>query len=182
MPSQSDCISELRASGTLEIKVSMAGSHRVSQAGNKGFYQSRSFSWLTKLWTIRFQASVRDCETPTTHGRLGETVLRPTGSTKLGLRIPPSLLQEIQAANEARESWKMEKTPDGVQAQFDPNGLRQLKSGKKGSVANFYVGMNGLLYWGQFLLKEKAEPGRRPTERDWAKGARAGIPTLGKRR
>jgi hypothetical protein len=182
-----------RSESNLEVRVPMAGPHHQFQTGKLGHYFIDQFDWNGKRWRLQFQAFVKGRQTETTHGMLEEVRARvprvpsglvldtkPVGSLggKWGKRIESARLNQ-----ERREAgWKLTKLPDGIQAAFVLSKLRTRPSGKMYSFASCNVEIEGVLYYCQFHLREQHEPMPKPTKWDWSRGARAGIPTLGKRR
>jgi hypothetical protein len=165
----------------LHFFARMTGPHRVSANGNEGYSLREHFDWRGRAWLLSFQAWVKASQTQTTHLLLAGESDKDQGAA--GATIFDHLMPALIAQREARErGWRLFRTSDGVTGQFDPDRLLQLPRGGLGSNATFNVEINGLLYWGQLLLREQPQAMERPTAWDWTKGAKAGLPSLGKRR
>jgi len=171
----------------------MNGPHYQFKTGKLGYFWLDRFNWKGKCWRLRFQAFIKSQRTGTTHGMLEgvreETVVR-VPSFELDKQHRSAFARKleklIKASREAQDrleaGWKLIKLPNGIQAVFDLSRLRTYPSGKIGSFASCNVEIDGVLYLCQFHIREQYEPLPKPTEWDWSRGARAGIPTLGKRR
>lgn len=177
----------------LQARLRMNGPHYQFKTGKLGYFWRDRFDWKGKCWRLQFLAVVKRRQTETTHGMLEEVrerVPRVPSGLVLDTKGVESLFgkfakwAEVSRLNQERREagWKLRKLASGIQAVFDLSKLRPLRRGKIGSSASCYVQIDGVLYWCQFLIFEQHEPLPKPTEWDWSRGARAGIPTLGKRR
>ena len=162
----------------ITLTVNMTGPHHVFKSGKTGYTEYQSFEWDHRRWGIRFQAFVTDKRVETTHGLLSDVIeMAPDSDPVTNL---DSSLDRLRKRVQA--GWELRRRPDGIHAIFDHRRLRTLPSGKIGTFASFNVEVGGVLYFGQLRVTEMPEPMTAPTERDWSKGAKAGLPTLGKRR
>jgi hypothetical protein len=95
---------------------------------------------------------------------------------------PFSLAQLRARREQLKAGWHLARAENGVMGWFEMARVHELPKGKMGSSASFNVELNGVLYLGQFNLSQQPQPIARPTAWDNTKGAKAGLPTLGKRR
>jgi hypothetical protein len=173
---------EIKVDDHLDVRASLIGSHVTFKSGKSGHRDRELFHWKGRRWSVRLQAFVMQRETETTHGMLAEGSVervRPAISEPDASPIWRAMM-EVDQRREA--GWQLRKLPTGVRAVFDLGKLRTLPSGKTGRFSSFNVEINGVLYLGQFHLVEQPEPMARPTEWDRSRGAKAGLPSLGKRR
>ena len=165
---------------TLAARVSMTGPCHTFGSGKHGFKYRDTFDWGGRSWCLRFTA-FKDAASasPTVivqkRGRADQTQTKATA-------LAP-LLQRIRANQEKKAAgWRVEVLPDGIQAWFDMAAIRTLPSKKEGSFASFEVEIEGTAFLGEFHLLEVLGAAPKPISWDWSPGAKAGLPTLGKRR
>lgn len=211
MPAQNPIEITFPSGSNLEVRVLMTGPHHRFRTGKIGYLWRDQFDWNGKRWRLRFQAFVTHSlvfdgmtglplQRPvsgTTHGMLEEVRGDVVSSARIVVQEPakesrgePSPLTHmeklIEAAREAQDwleaGWKLTKFPNEIQGTFDLSRLKTKPSGKMYSFASCNIETEGVLYLCQFHLREQLEPLPKPTAWDWSRGARAGIPTLGKRR
>jgi hypothetical protein len=187
----------LQSGLNLEVRARMTGPHHQFKSGKLGYLWRDNFDWSGKRWRLRFQAFVMKQSSGTTHGMLEENredvvpsmaiiVEDPVKDSKDDSMPLTHIERLIEACREAQDhleaGWKLKKLPGGINAVFDLNRVRQKPSGKLYSFASCNVEIEGVLYLCQFHIHEQLDPLPKPTAWDWRRGARAGIPTLGKRR
>lgn len=178
-------IMDLKTGPELHVQVQMAKPNHISKrSGRPGYFERRQFPWRGQDWTLRFQAAPQDSQPDTTHGMIEEGAAGTAACAVTGGAFPHLLEGLMESAERERRytGWRIEKLSSGVRGSFDPSRLRTLPKGKTGGYASFCARFDGQLYLAQFLLQEQPQPGTRPIDRDWSRGAKAGLPTLGKRR
>ena len=183
----------LRSDGNLRVRVVMTGDPRVFSSGKRGYLFRDSFDWDGRTWRIRFDAwSMTHLPADTTVGSLAyapddarestREFSAPTQSPNLSESMEKfaKLLHEAQERRAA--GWHLTKSEEGVRGWFELAQMRPLPKGKLGSFASFGLMLNAVAYLGQFHISEVRPSMPRPTAWDHSKGAKAGLPTLGKRR
>jgi len=165
----------------LSVCVSLTGPLHTFQSNKRGYTFREHFAWDAKGWRLQFRAFIAAVETETTLGALQE---KPDINTVISHSNPLGrVLQILRDAQERRTAgWSLHRRVGGVQGRFDMNRVRVLPSGKIGSFASFNIAIDGTLYLGQFHLLEESASRPKPTAWDRSRGAKAGLPTLGKRR
>jgi hypothetical protein len=169
----------------LEVEVPLDGPLHVFKTGRRGHTGREYFDFDGRRWLLRFRAFETNRNSETTHGQLVERAAAVSipGSITCATDPLDALLEKARIAAERREGgWVLRKTKTGVQATFDLSRVRLLPSRKIGSFASFNIDVNGTRYLGQFHITEQERPTSKPTERDWSRGPKAGLPSLGKRR
>jgi hypothetical protein len=169
--------------GNLHVRVRMTGNQRTFASGNRGYSFRERFDWDARSWRLNLSAVVKESETETTLGLLTDVPYEDNpssvpGASKLEELVRRSELRRIERAR----GWHLARVADGVEGWFELSKIYELPQAKMGSFASFYLELNGILYYGAFNLSEYAPRQGRPTTWDHSKGARAGIPSLGKRR
>ena len=176
----------------VQIEVNMSGDHWEFGTGNLGFKGSDHFEWKGKSWKVNFLATVRLVESPTTYGLLGSDHQSDVSEADFN---PPNTgynafaLASVLEQRKRREAgWCIHKVP-GDPIHSVPCGVSALCElpiavlpKKKGGFASFYVELGNYLYLAKIAVKERSGPSAKPTSWDWSKGAKAGLPSLGKRR
>jgi hypothetical protein len=179
----------------LGVRVNMTGAHHEFRTGKQGYLFRESFDWDGRRWLVKFQAFVMPHRVDSTLGLLDDAV----GTEKLAFITEPDLtsapgslrltgkLKELvhfsmERQDKLRAGWHLRRSEVGVEGSFQLARIRPLPHGKLGSFASFNVELNGRLYLGQFHISEHKASSPRPTAWDHSRGAKAGLPSLGKRR
>jgi hypothetical protein len=166
--------------GNLHVNVRLTGPYHVFNR-NRGYAFREYFDWHGRRWLLNFLAVVTPNQTGTTHGMLTE--VRDEGGKSDGDPAFDELFRKIrEAQNKSDVGWRLTRFQDGIEGCFHWARLRPLPSGKTGSFASFNIEIGGVLYFGQLRLSEQPHRREKPTEWDWSRGAKAGAPSLGKRR
>jgi hypothetical protein len=173
--------------GDLHVRVDLTGTIHVFSSGKRGYTFRDSFDFSGGRWLLRFQAFETQQKNVTTLGLLSD-VLDPKQSVVPGSsdlqtrpRSGPFSLAQLRARREQlKAGWHLARAENRVMGWFEMARVHELPKGKMGSSASFNVELNGVLYLGQFNLSQQPQPIARPTAWDNTKGAKAGLPTLGK--
>ena len=171
------------------ICVRMTGDHHVFKTGKYGYQFREHFDWDGRSWLLRYQAFVRPDRSDTTLGVLRDVfapddvqVREPAhDSTPMERKVAEFAARARQRQKGQGAGWHLKRVGDGVQGWFK-RGSATPKNGKLRSFASFYVELNGSLHLGQFYLSERFPSTDKPIAWDYSKGAKAGLPSLGKRK
>jgi hypothetical protein len=170
----------------------MTADPRVFSSGKRGFLFRDRFDWDGRTWGIRFDAWIMThVSVDTTLGALAAARDYDRESTPEFSTPAPSpnssqqrekfakllQMQETRAAG-----WHLTKSEEGVQGWFELARMRELPKGNVGSFASFELNLNSVVYLGQFHISEVRHYMPKPTAWDHSRGAKAGLPSLGKRR
>lgn len=168
----------------LQINVNLDRVHVQFSTGKLGFSGSDFLEWNGKPWTVRFQAFIRSGESPTTHGLLqNDHDHEPTvNAPELDAQNPLAHFKEhFKKERERREAgWSIHSVSCGLSALCVLSVA--VRPNDSGGFASCYFRHGDQLYLGQFFIKERIGQSVKPTSWDWSKGAKAGLPSLGKRR
>ncbi len=165
---------------------------RVFRSGTRGFLFRDRFDWDGRTWRIWFYAWIMThVSVDTTLGPLDNdrestpefsTPIPSPNSSQLTGKFA-KLLQEMGETKERRAAgWHLTKTEEGLHGWFELAQMRRLPKGNRGSFASFELKLNSVAYLGQFHISEVRPYMPKPTAWDHSRGAKAGLPSLGKRR
>jgi hypothetical protein len=174
----------------LNLRVRMIGEHHIFSTGKLGYsFPDEFFDWDGHRWLLTFRAWMN----PTSPTLTLESLLDvfPEEHPAFQRSTMPGGLDQIEtwtinhaARKQSESGWHLKRVEDGIQGRFELAKIHPLRKGKGkiGSFASFTVRLNGAAYEGQFHLSEQPSPMAKPTAWDSSRGAKAGLPTLGKRR
>jgi len=145
---------------------------------------SECFEYTGERWQIRFQSWIRESHEPSPllvvsdhfpDEDLSESIAED--QSRLG-----TLLRRMQREGVERQlerGWHLRWHQNTIEGWFDLDRLPS--EGQKNAFASFDL-TDGETYRCQLFAVRKPIPSERPVEREWRRGASAGLPTLGKRR
>ena len=162
--------------------------------GNRVYHVTDEFECNGKRWRLRFQSWVRKPQQgdarlpslldvfPEDHPNYKEPTPPPQGSSLRAKVAWMGIRALHRAAKKQRETgWHLKLAGGGVEGWFDLAKLPK-ESSEKCPYASFQLERDGTAYWCQFHILERPWPREKPTAWDHSRGAKAGLPTLGKRR
>jgi hypothetical protein len=154
------------------------------------------FEWNSGRWRLRFQSWVRKPQEvdpileplldvfPEDHPDCSEPPVLPRDlNSSLPAKLGWLRRQVIvrAAVRQDKTGWHLKRVCDGVEGWFDLTHLPK-ESSEKQLFASFDLERDGVVYRCQFHILELCWPSEKPTSWDNSRGAKAGLPTLGKRR
>jgi hypothetical protein len=160
-----------------------------------GSFGSDAFEWNGKRWRVRFQSWPRKPQEvdprlylwdvfPEDHPDFqqgGSPLWKPTMSLEEKIASMEAFEITREAIRQNGTGWHLRLSGDGVEGWFDLAKLPKEPSDKK-PFASFDLKRDGTAHRCQLHLGEWPWPADRPTAWDNSRGARAGLPSLGKRR